>query len=117
MTDTVTYPFTRGDDFSLPMTLTDPQTLDGNGDPVPVDITGWVIESQVRYARKLIVDLTVTMDPDPTTGLFTLSATQAQTALWPTRQLKCDVQMDRPAPDGRISSQTFIIDCLEDQTQ
>ena len=113
---TVTYEFIRGDDFSIPMTLTDPVN---NGDPVP--ITGWTIASQVRYSRKLISDLNVVIT-DGATGQFTISLPKEQTALWPAgpyrnpRKLKCDIQFDRPV-DGRITSQMFIIECREDQTQ
>jgi hypothetical protein len=106
----VTYEFVRGDDFVIPMTLTNP---DNNGSAV--DITGWTIASQVRYARKLISDLDVTIT-DAAAGEFTISLPKEQTALWPVRKLKCDIQFDRPV-EGRVSSQTFIIDCTEDQTQ
>lgn len=105
----VTYDFVRGDDFSIPMTLTDP---DNNG--VPVDITGWTITSQVRYARKLIDDLTITIT-DAEAGQFTISLAKEKTALWPARVLKCDIQFDRPV-EGRVSSNTFLVNCMEDQT-
>jgi len=113
---TVTYEFTRGDDFSIPMTLTDPAN---NG--TPVDITGWTIASQVRYARRLISDLDVTIT-DGAAGQFTIALPKEQTALWPAgptgnpRKLKCDIQFDRPV-EGRVTSKMFIIECTEDQTQ
>jgi len=110
MTDTVTYEFIRGDDFNIPMTLTNPAD---NGTPVP--LTDWVIASQVRYARKLITDLEVVII-DANLGQFTISKSKSNTASWPIRKLKCDIQFDRPG-EGRVSSRTFIIDCLEDQTQ
>lgn len=110
MADHVTYEFVRGDDFVIPMTLTDPAN---NG--TPVDITGWTLTSQVRYARKLISDLDVTIT-NAGIGQFTISLPHAQTALWPVRKLKCDIQFDRPVA-GRVSSKTFIIECTEDQTQ
>lgn len=112
----VIYDFVRGDDFSIPMTLTDP---DNNGVAIP--LTGWTIASQVRYARKLISDLVVTIT-DENAGEFTISLPKEQTALWPAgpkdkpRRLKCDIQFDRPV-EGRVSSDTFFIDCTEDQTQ
>lgn len=106
----VIYEFVRGDDFVIPMTLTDP---DNNG--TPVDITGWTIASQVRYAKNLISDLDCTIT-NVTQGQFTISLPKEQTALWPIRNLKCDIQFDRPI-EGRVSSQTFTIKCLEDQTQ
>lgn len=106
----VIYEFVRGDDFVIPMTLTDP---DNNG--VPVDITGWTIGSQVRYAKKLISTLDVTIT-NAAAGQFTISLPKEQTSAWPIRKLKCDIQFDRPV-EGRVSSQTFFIDCTEDQTQ
>lgn len=109
MTDIV-YTFKRGDDFSIPMNLTDPSNSDA-----PIDITGWTIASQVRYAKELIDDLTVTIT-DAANGLFTISLGYAATAAWPVRKLKCDIQFDRPS-DGRVSSDTFYIDVIEDQTQ
>jgi len=111
----VVYDFIRGDDFEIPMTLTNP---DDGGAVVP--ITGWIITSQVRYARKLIDDLTVTLT-NAAAGEFSISLPKEDTALWPAgpknnpRRLKCDIQFDRPG-EGRVSSQTFYIDCMEDQT-
>lgn len=109
MADTVTYEFIRGDTFSIPMTLTDPEN---NGSPV--DLTGWTIASQVRYSKRLIDTLTVTIT-DAAQGEFVISMDEADTATWPARKLKCDIQFDRP--EGRVSSQTFIVDVSEDQTQ
>lgn len=105
----VVYEFKRGDDFVIPMTLTDP---DNNG--TPVDLTGWSIESQVRYAKKLVSELSCTIT-DAAQGQFTISLPKEQTVTWPIRKLKCDIQFDRPV-EGRVSSQTFTIDCQEDQT-
>ena len=98
------------------MTLTNP---DNNG--TPVDITGWTIASSVRYSRQLIADLDVTIT-NAALGEFTIALPFTQTALWPAgpkeapRRLKCDIQFDRSV-DGRVSSQTFYINCTEDQTQ
>ena len=117
MHDSISYPFVRGDDFKVTMTLTDPQNANA-----PVVITNWIISSQVRYARNLIDDLTVTIDNGPG-GTFTISMPKEATALWPAgpkdkpKILKCDIQFDRPAPEGRISSNTFEIAVTEDQTQ
>lgn len=111
MSDKTVYEFIRGDDFSIPMSLTNP---DNNG--TAVDITGWSISSQVRYARKLITDLQVVVT-DAAQGQFTIQAGFADTAQWPARDLKCDIQFDRTGGEGRVSSQTFIIRVSEDQTQ
>ena len=106
----VIYEFVRGDDFVIPMTLTDP---DNNG--VPVDITLWTIGSQVRYGKKLVSALDATIT-DGAAGEFSISLPKEQTVAWPIRKLKCDIQFDRPV-EGRVSSQTFFILCSEDQTQ
>lgn len=110
MADKVTYEFIRGDDFNIPMTLTDPEDS-GN----PVDITLWTVASQIRYSKKLIDNVIVTVT-DAVNGEFTLSVAKENTAIWPARKLKCDIQFDRPT-EGRVSSQTFIVEVLEDQTQ
>ncbi|WHM52936.1 hypothetical protein [Sulfitobacter phage vB_SupP_AX] len=103
----VVYPFKRGDDFVIPMTLQD-------SDQNPVDITGWTISSAVTYARKAVSTLDCTITDGPN-GAFTIALPRAQTALWPVRKLKCDVQFDRPV-EGRVSSKTFIIEVEEDHT-
>lgn len=108
MTDVV-YPFKRGDDFIIPMTLTDPENNN-----IPVDISTWTITSAVTYARKPVSTLDVTITDGPN-GQFTIALPKEQTVLWPLRKLKCDVQFDRPI-QGRVSSQTFIIDVEEDHT-
>lgn len=110
MSETIVYEFIQGDDFNLPMTLTDPAN---NG--TPVDITDWDIAAQVRYARKLIATLSVTIT-DPEGGVFVLQHPKEQTNLWPVRKLKCNIQFDRVV-GGRISSKPFIIDCQEDPTK
>lgn len=109
MADTITYPFIRGDDFKITMTLTDPQNNNA-----PVDISTWTITSQVRYARRLVDDLVIVVEDGPN-GVFSITKGTADTALWPTRTLKCDIQFDRT--EGRISSNTFLIEVEEDQTQ
>ena len=108
MPDTVTYPFIRGDDFKITMTLTDPQNNNA-----PVDITNWAITSQIRYARRLVDNFIVTLE-DGLNGVFSISRASTDTANWPTRTVKCDIQFDRS--EGRISSNTFLIEVQEDQT-
>lgn len=103
----VVYPFKRGDDFSISMTLQDSL---GN----PVDMTGWTVAAAATYARKPVSTLDATIT-DAVNGQFTISLPFAQTAAWPLRKLKCDIQFDRPV-EGRVSSQTFIIDVQEDHT-
>lgn len=103
----VIYEFKRGDDFNIPMTLQDAQ---GN----PVDITGWTIAAATTYARRPVSTLDVSITDGPN-GVFVISLPFAQTAAWPVRKIKCDIQFDRPV-EGRVSSQTFYIDVQEDHT-
>ncbi len=109
MADKVTYPFIRGDTFSIPMTLTDPDSNDS-----PVNLTGWTISSQVRYSKRLVSTLNVTIT-DAAEGNFTISLPKEETVNWPAREILCDIQFDRP--EGRVSSKTFIIKVSGDQTQ
>ncbi len=109
MSDKVIYKFIRGDDFKIPMTLTEPE---GNNDPI--DISTWTIKSQVNYSRKKISDLTVNI-VDAVAGKFEITCPNTETENWPARDLKCDIQFDR-GTEGRISSETFIVRVTEDQT-
>lgn len=106
----VVYNFKRGDDFNIPMTLTDP---DNNG--TPVDMTGWTVSAQARYGKNLIETFSCVIT-DAVQGQFAITAPAANTALWPVRELKVDIQFDRPV-DGRVSSKTWYIQVEEDQTQ
>lgn len=109
MPNDVVYEFIRGDDFSITMTLTDPNNADA-----PVDLTDWGITSHLRNSRKLVAELDVVIT-NAVAGEFTISKNATNTATWPVRELKCDIQFDRPIT-GRISSQTLVIDVQEDQT-
>lgn len=79
-----------------------------------VDISGWVMASQVRWCGKLVDALVVTI-LNATVGTFSISMGSANTALWDTRKLDCDIEFTRPT--GKVSSQTFIIDVKEDVTK
>ncbi len=106
----VVYEFFQGDDFSIPFTMTDP-----NNSNASIDITSWVITSQIRYSKKLINDVTVAVT-SAVNGEFTLSVPKEQTLLWlPERKLLCNVQFDQLV-GGRVSSEVFSILVLEDPT-
>ena len=98
----------RGDDLSLPLLA---QDSEGN----PLDITDWVIACDLTYARKLVSSLVVTVTDAPN-GEFTLSLDKDLTSQWPIRELRTDIQIDRPEI-GRKSTRTFIINVLRDQTR
>ena len=66
-------------------------------------------------ASELVQELTVTLATQSggTTGQFTISATAAQTALWPVAALSADVQFT----DTEVSSETFAVRVLPDVTR
>jgi hypothetical protein len=100
---TPVYEFTPGDDFIIPMNITDP-----NNNNAPVDISTWVIESAVKYSREVLSTVNVTIVSGPL-GQFTLTVPRAETALWPERRdLYWDIQITRPI-QGRKSTETIII--------
>lgn len=78
-----------GDTMTLPMTW--------SADGTDVDLTGYTVTAQVRRRADELVDtLTCTPDADQATnpGVLVVSATDAQTALWPILTLECDVRFD-----------------------
>lgn len=100
----------RGDTLSLGL------TWDEEGEPI--DLTGYTIAAQLRDARdELVMALTVAI-ADQTTqrGQFTLTATAAQTALWPVAPLSCDVQFTAPSTVV-VSSATFVVQVERDITR
>jgi len=98
--------FKRGDTFTLSCVY--------KVDNVPSDVTNVQIKSQVRNRRyELIQELTVVKSGD--VGEFSLSASSADTTIWPVKILYCDVQF---TVDGIVrSSQTFEINVIEEITK
>jgi hypothetical protein len=94
----------QGDTFEWVVTLTD--------DQLPVDITSWGIRAQVRNNDTLIATLTITKT-DPTNGVFTASATAAQTDTWTAGSHRCDIEF---TDDNSVvlSTNTFEVNILED---
>lgn len=100
----------RGDTLSLLGTWSE------NG--TPTDLTGWTVRSQVRtQTDDLVGELTITLANQLTApGQFTLAATAAQTAAWPVKVLRCDVEFTDP--DGVVSSSdVFSLSILADMTR
>jgi len=94
----------QGDTLEWVITLTE------NGSVV--DITSWSIRAQIRANDTLVASLTVTKT-DAANGLFTLSATAAQTDSWSAGNHSCDVEFT----DGNsevFSTETFVVTILED---
>lgn len=94
----------QGDTFEWIVTLTD--------DQLPVDITSWGIRAQIRNNDTLIATLTITKT-DPTNGVFTASATAAQTDTWAAGSHRCDIEF---TDDNSVvlSTNTFEVNILED---
>lgn len=94
----------QGDSFEWVVTLTDDQE--------PVDITSWSIRAHIRNNDTLVAALTITKT-DPTGGVFTASATAAQTDTWTAGDHKCDIEFT-DASSVVLSTDTFDVSILED---
>ncbi|WP_027389220.1 hypothetical protein [Chrysiogenes arsenatis] len=97
----------RGDTFILSSC----QLLDDNQNPI--DLTDYVIRSQLRTkSGKLVDTLLVEIAADHLS--YTMTAQQPES--WPAEKLECDVEYTNP--DGvRFSSQTFYVDVMRDVTR
>jgi hypothetical protein len=96
----------QGDTLEWVITL-----MDGE---FPADISSWVIRAQVRSGDTLIFNLTVTV-VSAIMGQFRLSATAAETDVWPAGSLSCDVEFT-DTDSNVFSTETFTITVLEDVT-
>lgn len=101
--------FKRGDSFTASCVY----KIDG----VPTSLTGKAIAAQIRTADLALIDALAVAIPDQTTnpGRFTLTATPAQTALWPVAGLRCDIQFSQ---GGAVqSTDTFLVPVVQDITK
>jgi hypothetical protein len=96
----------RGDTLEWVVTLTQ--------NSVAVDITDWTIRSQIRQDTTLVYEFLVTKT-NAGSGVFSLSATAAQTATWPLGSLLIDIEFIDPT-GFVISSQTFTMQLVRDIT-
>ena len=106
---TATLNHKRGDRFSKRCIVRDRVTR------APIAL-GAAPRAQLRDgADQLVQELTVTLEPQSgaTVGVFTISATAAQTALWPIASLSCDIER----PDIQESSETFVVRVGRDITR
>lgn len=98
----------RGDTFEITLTLEN----QGNA----VDITLFTIACQVRDQDDVLVQALAVAKTDPTNGVFTLTATDTETASWPLLKLEADVEFIEP--DTTVSSsETFNIQVIKDITR
>jgi regulator of protease activity HflC (stomatin/prohibitin superfamily) len=104
----IRYDHKRGDTFDMQGAVTD-----NTGEPL--DITGWLIRSQIRtVAGELVAELTITVS-DPLTGRYHLTAPDG-TDLWPIGAHRQDIEYTDPA--GRIlSTETVTLRVVEDVTR
>ncbi len=79
-----------------------------------VDITAWVIQSQLAWCGKFISDFVVTITDGPL-GKFAITAAKEVTALWKTRTYEADIEFNYPL-FGRKTSQTLYIEVVRDIT-
>ena len=77
-----------------------------------VDITDWVITSNIRWNDKLVDALDVVII-NAAVGQMRIARDDTFTTSWPKRLLDCDVKFDIPVL-GKTSSKTFYIDLRGD---
>lgn len=94
----------RGDTLEWVITLTD----NGNA----VNISTWTIRSHVRQGATLTQSLTVTKT-DSANGIFSLTATAAQTTSWSIGSHSVDVEFTDNSSNV-FSTETFTLKILED---
>lgn len=100
-----TLPFKRGDSFILDGAVSE--------NSAAIDITGWSIKAQVRYADQLVEELACTV-VSAAAGTYRVASAGTQT--WPVGTLQADVQYTTDS--GQIvSTETFLITCSADVTR
>ena len=77
-----------------------------------VDITDWVITSNIRWNDKFVDALDVVII-NAAVGQMRIARDDTLTTSWPKRLLDCDVKFDIPVL-GKTSSKTFYIDLRGD---
>ncbi|MEN7529229.1 hypothetical protein [Cupriavidus sp. DL-D2] len=97
----MTTDFKRGQDFAYAGQILN------NGEAM--DFTGWGIAAQLRTAltRTLVQDLAVEF-ADAATGLVSLSASAAQSSVWPLELLVMDIRLQSPAGQVTLSNTEAI---------
>ena len=88
-----------GNTFSLQNRVTNPSG--------PVNLSGWVIKSQVRDGQALVANLTATIT-NAGNGEYSLKFV-GSTTTWPVKKLRCDIQY-RTSDGEVVSTETFFID-------
>ena len=106
---TLTLTHKRGDTFNLTGAC-----LDSSG--VPVDLTDYTLESQVRDMQGELLSAFTCTKTVPVQGTYLISASADTTGLWPPGGYRFDVQFT--ALDGTVtSSDTVALKIVEDITR
>ena len=89
----------QGDTLEWVITLTENSSA--------VDITSYTIRSQIRSTSDVLIGSLTVTKTDSANGIFSLSATAAQTDTWTAGDHKCDIEFT----DGSntFSTQTFDV--------
>jgi hypothetical protein len=100
----VTIPHKRGDTFNITCSV-----IRDFGDQLTL------VRAHVKNRNTLVEALTFTeLTPTVDDYIYKLSATATQTALWPVRDLTCDIEYQIGA--NIASTETFIIRLMQDET-
>lgn len=102
---TITMQFKRGDTFLIESRAT--------SDGIPLDLSSGAVRSQVRNGGALVAELDIEW-LDRVKGAYRLRAND--TTRWPVTVLTCDIEYTFPSGQ-RVSTETFEIDCVKDETR
>lgn len=98
----------RGDTFAINC------TIENQG--VAVDVTNWTIACQARADDDTILQTFTVTITDAAAGLFTVSATPAQSELWSIGNYSVDIEFIDGS--GEVNStETFILSVIRDITR
>lgn len=82
----------------------------------PLDATGYVIRSHVRYKGALVKVLSCSF-VDASLGKYQCTASADDTKSWPVFDLETDIEFTEPSPSLKVfSTDTITIRVVQDQT-
>jgi len=103
-----TFTHKRGDTFELLSSV--------ENEGVAVDITNYTIASQARAADDTVLQTFTVTKTDAANGIFTITATAAQTELWEPARYYMDIEFIDGS--GEVSStETFDLNVVADITR
>lgn len=98
----------RGDTFSASGVWEDPPGT-------PLDLTGYTLACRLVHTSGQTQDVIVTVDDAPN-GVFSLSLSAAQTSSMPVGTWRGDVERTHDASGTVKSTDTFVVEIVEDYT-